>query len=273
MTLPFALSEDNFEPSVEPSPALGLEPASVLVRTLVLPTTSLKRAAQAVRLQLDRLSPAPESEILYDLAMVGEGADGGGATWAVAFARRTAVARACAALERPSVAVEKTVAGREVTFRFRDPSGGFVGRPAWAPWAAPAAAIGFAVAVLLGAIDISIREELTSLRADGGAKATADRAWREASDRDVAVRSWLASSRDSADAMVLCAMGVVVEATAGRHALVSLDGGPGLATLTFAGPVGERLAARPGVSVTADTAAPNRKTARFASTACSEATP
>lgn len=54
-----------------------LDPGAVLIRQLDLPAAmSMKQVRAAVGLQLDRLSPLPPSEILFDVALVGPSEEG-----------------------------------------------------------------------------------------------------------------------------------------------------------------------------------------------------
>ncbi len=95
---------------------------SVFVRPLDLPTGSLKAAREAVRLQLDILSPLPAEQTVWAVEQVGP-ADAGQTRFAVAFASRaifgptaSAAARGPATMDLPG-----ELDGQDYLFRFENP--------------------------------------------------------------------------------------------------------------------------------------------------------
>lgn len=254
-------------PEAEPA----LDPAAVLVRTLTLPTATQRQAIAAARLRLDELSPAPASEVLVEVTPMGVGG-GGAVRWAVGIVHRTQVVRACAELGRDSLVVTKTIEGQEVVFRFRNPAARLQIPPNLATWAGPAAAGLGALALLLLSMNLRIDREMSALQiGDGGAQQIADRAWRLAADRDVAVRSWMNAERGSAARLTLCGLDLIARETVGRKTLMSLDGSPGAASFVLADDLPESLAKIPGVTVSAEAATAERRLVRVEASACTKA--
>lgn len=95
---------------------------TVFVRPLDLPTGSLKAARQAVRLQLDILSPLPADQTAWAVEPVGP-AEGGQTRFAVAFAPRTVFGPSAAAAAHGPAFVEATgeLGGESYRFRFENP--------------------------------------------------------------------------------------------------------------------------------------------------------
>lgn len=251
-------------PETEPA----LDPAAVLVRTLILPTTAPRQALAAARLRLDQLSPAPASEVLVEVTPLG-GVEAGATRWAVGIVHRAQVVRACAELGRDSLLLTKMVEGQEVVFRFRDPAARLQIPPTLASWAGPAAAGLGALALLLLSMNLRVDREMAALQiGDGGAQQIADRAWRLAADRDVAVRSWMNAERGDAARLTLCGLDLIARETVGHKTLMSLDGSPGAASFALDGGLPESLAKIPGVTVSADAASADRRLVRVEAQAC-----
>lgn len=95
---------------------------AVFVRPLDLPTGSLKAAREAVRLQLDILSPLPADQVAWAVETVGP-AEGGQTRFAVAFAPRTIFGpTAGIAAHGPAfVDLPGELGGEEYLFRFENP--------------------------------------------------------------------------------------------------------------------------------------------------------
>jgi hypothetical protein len=261
----------DFETGGAPETEPTLDPAAVLVRTLVLPTTAPRQALAAARLRLDELSPAPASEVLVEVTPLGV-AEAGSTRWAIGIVHRAQVVRACAELGRDSLTVTKTVEGQEVVFRFRDPAARLQIPEQWSSWAGPAAAGLGALALLLLSMNLRVDREMDALQiGDGGAQQIADRAWRLAADRDVAVRSWMNAERGDAARLTLCGLDLIARETTGRKTLMSLDGSPGAASFALAGGLPESLAKIPGATVSADAASADRRLVRVEAQACPKA--
>jgi hypothetical protein len=100
----------------------SVEEGAVFVRALDLPTASLKAAREAVRLQLDILSPLPADQTAWAVEAVGP-AQGGQTRFAVAFAPRTIFGpSATIAAHGPAfVELPGDLDGEAYLFRFDNP--------------------------------------------------------------------------------------------------------------------------------------------------------
>lgn len=99
---------------IPPSPEAEVE---VMARALRLPAGPRRQARAIVRMQLDRLSPLPPRDVLFDLVPLRtEGAE---TTYALGVVRRAALDDAAFA-GRSVVALSRQVEGVEVVFRFHN---------------------------------------------------------------------------------------------------------------------------------------------------------
>ena len=100
----------------------SVEEGAVFVRALDLPTGSLKAAREAVRLQLDILSPLPADQTAWAVEAVGP-AQGGQTRFAVAFAPRSIFGPSAAIAAHGPAFVELpgTLDGEDYLFRFDNP--------------------------------------------------------------------------------------------------------------------------------------------------------
>lgn len=89
----------------------------VMTRLMRLPTSSIREARSIVRLQLDRLSPLPSAETVFDVVSVR--AEEGQGVYAIGILRR-AILSTPPYDARPVLSLTRDVDGRRVTFRFRN---------------------------------------------------------------------------------------------------------------------------------------------------------
>lgn len=182
-----------------PAPRPGLE---VMTRVLRLPTPSVRQARSIVRLQLDRLSPLPAAETLFDLVPLNK--DAGETVYALGVLRRSALADPAFGAQRV-VAVTRTVGGREVVFRFRN-AGAVDDREArWLRHAPTAAMVcmGLAAVALAGQLRAEEWRErrLPEIAAE---QRLAAREARLVAERTAARAEWMSLERTDAATRYLC---------------------------------------------------------------------
>lgn len=194
----------NDDPSLTPSlPAqrecTGRPVLNVMARIIRLPTSSRREALKIVRLQLDRLSPIPVVETVFDLAMIDRELSQG--VFALGLIRRSALSDPIHAASR-QITVRQNVEGHAVIFRFRNASAASNWERRWlakapilAPWMA-----GVAVVTLAGAMQSGAwREVRATQAADDGREyelqirrvrdqAGARRDWKDLETVDAATR-------------------------------------------------------------------------------------
>lgn len=142
------LSLDLTPPQASGETGHGLD---VMTRILRLPTPSRRQARRIVQMQLDRLSPVPVRDTVFDLVPLGtEGAE---TLYALGIVRRAALS----GTGRRFVNLSRVVEGQPVTFRFRDPDAVDDREARWLAHA-PKAAV-----VLLGLAAVALA---SNLRAD-----------------------------------------------------------------------------------------------------------
>lgn len=232
----------------------SLHPDELFVRVLALPTASAAKARAAVRLQMERLSPAPLEEIAYALAPLST-ADGL-SRWAVAFVRRERLAAVCQTQARSGIEVRKVIEGQDAIFAFSDPDAAQTLARQWAALLPHAAALAFALMMLLAVSHVRLGEAIAGIEEPGGARDLATRAVETAAARDVAGRSWAAAQTAPAVDMTLCVLRTTAGAVAGRRAIAALDARPGQARVTLVGAAAEaeRLKSNKGVTVSSEAA-------------------
>ncbi len=89
----------------------------VMTRVLRLPTRSPRQARAIVRLQLDRLSPLPAADTLFDLVALRQ--DASETFYALGILRRAALSDPAFSSQR-TVTLARSVEGEQVVFRFRN---------------------------------------------------------------------------------------------------------------------------------------------------------
>lgn len=195
---PHSLKAPEAETPV-PEPAL-----EVMTRVLRLPTHSVREARAIVKMQLDRLSPVPLAETVYDLVLVRpEGAEG---VFALGITRRAGLSGPAFA-DRRTVAVTRTVDGASVVFRFHNPDGVDDRERRLLQHAPKAAVIAVGVTALLMAAAFKAdqwREH--RLPEVAGEQREAALARRASDERTGARADWVALERADASSRLLCVM-------------------------------------------------------------------
>jgi hypothetical protein len=243
--MPFDDLALELTPAPTPVPAL-----EVMVRVLRLPTRAPRQARAIVRMQLDRLSPLPASETLFDLVPLRQ--DGGETVYALGIVRRATLGDPAFTSQR-TVTATRPVEGEEVVFRFRN-AGAVDDREArWLKHAPRLALVclGLAAVALAGQLRADQWRERRLPEIAAGKRLAAQQT-RLAEQQASARADWAALERADAATRYLCVAGrigsavprglAVRSATADPHT-VTLTVGPGtdLAVLVTAGaaqPVG-----------------------------------
>lgn len=201
-----------------PGLSAGAAP-TVMTRTLRLPTASRSRARSIVRMQLDRLSPIPADQVLFDVVPIrNDGAEG---LFALGIVRRAALADGDWARQR-LITIEALVEGLAVVFRFRNPDGVDDRERRWLQHAPAAAVIGLGLAAvcLAGAMKAETwrARRLPEIAAQQRDAAREDRALR---DQIGARADWTALERSDAATGLLCAGQTVARAATGGSLAVT----------------------------------------------------
>lgn len=210
-----------------PPPAL-----QVMTRVLRLPTRSPRQARSIVRLQLDRLSPLPAADTVFDLVPLR--VDAGETLYALGILRRSALADPAFGAQRTVVAVA-SVDGQEVRFRFRN-SGAVDDRETrWLQHAPRAALVclGLAAVALAGNIRAEQWREQRLPEIAAEQRLAAQQA-RLAEQRASARGEWLALERADASTRFLCVAARVAAARPGGLAVASVSADPQRVALTLA---------------------------------------
>lgn len=188
---------DLTPPLAAPVPA-----AEVMTRVLRLPTASPRQARAMVRLQLDRLSPLPPSNIVYDLAVLRR--DGAETVYALGIIRRSALDGGETA-NRGGLQVRQKIEGVDVVFRFRDPDAAGDLETRWLKHAPRAALIALGVAAVMLAANLRTEQwrerRLPEIAAAQRLAARDAIARRETGD---AREAWSALTRADAATRFLC---------------------------------------------------------------------
>ena len=227
----------DLTPASPPVPAL-----EVMTRVLRLPTRAPRQARAIVRMQLDRLSPLPAADTLFDLVPLRQ--DGAETVYALGILRRAALGDPAFASQR-TVTAKRTVEGEEVVFRFRN-AGAVDDREArWLNHAPRLALVclGIAAVALAGQLRAEQWREqrLPEIAAE---KRLAAQQARLAEQQASARTDWLSLERADAATRFLCVAGLVGGALPGGLAVTSAVADSDTVTLTT-GP-GANLAALVG---------------------------
>ncbi|HYC98454.1 hypothetical protein [Brevundimonas sp.] len=219
--------------------ALDLTPAppsrpelEVMTRVLRLPTRSVRQARAIVRLQLDRLSPLPAADTVFDLAPLRS--DAGETVYALGVLRRSALADPALSDQR-TVVVTKTVEGQAVAFRFRNP-GVIDDREARWLKHAPKLAL-----VCLGLAAVALAGQLRAeqwrdrrLPEIAAAQRLETRQVRLSGQRAAARAEWASLERTDAATRYLCAAGRIAAVRPGGVAVTGVIADPRRVTLALA---------------------------------------
>jgi hypothetical protein len=241
---------------------------ALFVRVETIPTTALRRARAAVKLKLAQLSPAPLSEVEWDLAPLGE-PQAGPTRWAIGFVRRAELARASS--ER-LVEIEWPVEGQSISFRFSNRAIVHRRLPGWIAGAPAVAVFLLVLTLLLAAIDLRLRQSTMVANEQGAVtRQIADARNRTLRERQTVVADWRAAEKAPIPSMLRCALDAAGRAWPGRRQVASLEARPGNITFAFVGrpadPAG--LKESPGIKIVADGASGQARTIlRVEETAC-----
>jgi len=112
------MPRDDLTLELNPTPRPASAPVlDLMTRVLRLPTRSPRQARSIVRMQLDRLSPLPASDTVFDLVVLRQ--DVGETVYALGILRRSTLADAAFASQR-LVTVTRSIEDQDVVFRFRN---------------------------------------------------------------------------------------------------------------------------------------------------------
>lgn len=185
--------------SLDLTPARDLE---VMTRVLRLPTGSSRQARRIVGLQLDRLSPLPSADVVYDLVPLRR--DGAETVYALGLLRRSALSDPAFAARR-TVQVSRAVEGAEATFRFRNAGAVTDQETRW---------LSHAPRIALACLALSAVALASNLRAEqwrerrlpeiANAQRQAAREARQAQQQQDAWTEWNALERTDAATRLLC---------------------------------------------------------------------
>lgn len=226
------------DPPPEPTPQAQLE---VMTRIVRLPTGSRVQARNIIRLQLDRLSPLPVAEILFDVVPLGRQNDQ--TLYALGVIRKDALNDPAFQRQR-LVEVRRTVEGAEAAFRFRNP---FVRSELEARVLrhAPAALVICAglAALSLAAADRAERWKTQRLPQIEREIVLAQRAAEAETARNAALTAWAGLERADAATRALCVL-TRLEQTGEVWTVQNIDAQANGVSITFAPPAdAERLSA------------------------------
>lgn len=221
----------DLTPTPSPTPAPALE---VMTRVLRLPTRAPRQARAIVRMQLDRLSPLPAADTLFDLVALRQ--EAGETVYALGIVRRAALAGDAFSAQR-TVTVTRSVEDQTVVFRFRN-AGAVDDREArWLRHAPRTALIslGLAAVALAGNLRTEQWRERRMPEIAAEKRLIAQQA-RLAEQQASARTEWTALERTDAATRYLCVAGrvgaalpgglAVTSAAADQHT-VTLNHGPG----------------------------------------------
>jgi hypothetical protein len=202
----------------------------VMTRVLRLPTRAPRQARAIVRMQLDRLSPLPAADTLFDLVALRQ--DGAETVYALGILRRAALADPGFANER-TVTASRSVESENVVFRFRN-AGAVDDREArWLKHAPRAALVclGLAAVALAGQLraDQWRERRLPEIAAE---KRLALQQARLAEQQASARADWVSLERADAATRYLCVAGQIGAALPGGLAVTSAAADPHTVTLT-----------------------------------------
>lgn len=232
----------ELNPTPRPAPAPVLE---VMTRVLRLPTRSPQQARSIVRMQLDRLSPLPASDTIFDLvALRQEAAE---TVYALGILRRSTLADPAFASQR-TVAVSRSIEDQDVVFRFRN-AGAVDDREARWLRHAPKIAIvclGLAAVALAGNLRAEQWRE-RRLPEIAAAKRLAAQEARQAGQQASARADWISLERADAATRFLCVGGRIGTALPAGVAVTSATADQQQVTLMMTpGANGAALAAAGG---------------------------
>lgn len=216
----------------------GGEAETVFVRPLDLPTGSVKAAREAVRLQLDILSPLPADQTAWAVELVGP-AEGGQTRFAIAFAPRAIFGpTAGIAAHGPAfVELPGELDGETYLFRFENPHRRRAAESDRRQTLELVCAFAFGLVLVLGAV--SLRLDRTIERAQARLEATQDLArfaGRQVRLQGDAQRVWQTAAAQRHAMMIDCAFDTLA-ATGSEVVLTDLSAADGQVMAGFSQPM------------------------------------
>lgn len=174
----------------------------VMTRLMRLPTRSVREARSIVRLQLDRLSPLPSAETVFDVVSVRS--EAGQGVYAVGILRR-AILSTPPYDARPVLSLTRDVDGQRVTFRFRNAGATSEFEARYLKYAPHALTMALGVAVLALSVHVKVEDwhdaRLPAIAAETRARNVAVR---EGGHQRDARGAWMALERRDASTQILC---------------------------------------------------------------------
>lgn len=258
---PLTLGAVPAPPELTPS----APPPQVMARLLRLPTTSRIKARAIVRLQLDRLSPLPPAETVFDLVMVRRAGTEG--VFALGVVRKADLARPEFDGQR-TILLNQEVEGVAAVFRFANPAGAGLKVPDWLRHAPSAAVLAGAFAlVAMAAAHRSAawtEQELPRIAAEGEARAAAALL---ATEQQAARADWGRLERGDAATRLQCVLDRLGESE-GEVALMGLTAEAGRVVLTLQAPVDEAALDATGAELQSEGETDGPTTAIYEGGAC-----
>lgn len=174
----------------------------VMTRLMRLPTNSIREARSIVRLQLDRLSPLPSAETVFDVVSVRT--EEGQGVYAVGILRR-AILSTPPYDARPVLSLTRDVDGRRVTFRFKNAGATSEFEARYLRHAPHALMMALGIAALALSVHVKVQDwhdaRLPEIAAETRAR---NLAVREGGYQIEARSAWMALERRDAATQILC---------------------------------------------------------------------
>ena len=172
-----------------------------MARMVRLPTQSVRQARSIVKLQLDRLSPVPAADAIFDLVLLrAEGAEG---VYALGVVRKGALEGLPD--EASTLQIMRKVEGAEITFRFRRPGAALEFETRWLAHAPQVAAIAVGVAALAVSAGFKVGEWRDRALPELAAAERAGNLARRAGGQTLEARdAWLDHQRTDGATRILC---------------------------------------------------------------------
>ena len=270
------MSHDDLTLSLTPAPAPTMADAvdapepprlEVMARLIRLPTRSLRQARSIVRMQMDRLSPLPMAEVVFDLVLIrAEGAD---TLYGLGIIRKTALADPALG-GKSTVEAHRTVEGHPLVFRYRSPDAVNAWELRWLRHAPTAAVLVLGLAAVMWAGQVrsdAWRER--RLPEIAAAQRHAAQAARAAEQQGQARSAWLSLDRADAATRLTCVAASLRSAAPGQGLPVTtIQAAPDRVVLTAATDRFSKALTDAGGAVAPAGPAPRGIVATFTSEAC-----
>ena len=268
------MSHDDLTLSLIPPPAMAdavdiPEPPrlEVMARLIRLPTRSLRQARSIVRMQMDRLSPLPMAEVVFDLVLIR--AEGAETLYGLGIIRKGALADPAPG-GKSIVEAHRTVEGHPLVFRYRSPNAVNDWELRWLKHAPTAAVLVLGLAAVLWAGQVrsdAWRER--RLPEIAAAQRHAAKVARDAEQQSQARGAWLSLDRADAATRLTCVAAALQPAAPGQGLPVtSIQAAPDRVVLTAATDRFSKALADAGGAVVPAGPPPSGIVATFTSEAC-----